>query len=269
MNKPTWNSPPNWPTPPEGWSPPAGWQPNPEWGPAPDGWKFDGPPSVPTMASPSAPTAQFERPKPLPSDGPPGGFLRRRWVLPAAAGLLGLIVGGAVGGGGSDDTVTTDAASETSLDQGGIDRLMRENKSLSDKNTDLGDQVTKLKGELGEAKQQAPAAPPSPKAAPPPADPPPAAESDLSDGDFTSAQPKLTKDFGGSFSGTGRVTNTSDGELTATFTYTLFKGDKEVGTLAGVANEVGAGDTATVQLISQDDFVTGVDRIEFQVDAAF
>jgi len=106
-----------------------------------------------------------------------------------------------------------------------------------------------------------PAAPTAPAVAEP-------ALEGLADGSFTSTAPMLTDSLG-SFSGTARVTNTSDTEKTATFTYTLFAGDTQVGTAVGAANMVGAGETATVQLVSTDTFAAGVDKVEFQVDAEF
>jgi hypothetical protein len=116
-------------------------------------------------------------------------------------------------------------------------------------------------------------APPSPAATTPVT---PAAPSDsaapepavLSDGSFTSTQPVLS-DALGSFGGTGRVTNTSDAEKSGIFTYTLFKAGQQVGSMQGAANAVGAGETATVQLISTDDYADGVDKVEFQVDAEY
>jgi hypothetical protein len=97
----------------------------------------------------------------------------------------------------------------------------------------------------------------------------PAAPDGLADGSFTSEPPMLKDDGIGGFGGTARVTNTADKELTATFTYTIFKADAQVGSAIGVANAVGAGQTATVQLSSQDPFVEGPYRVEFQVDAEF
>lgn len=90
----------------------------------------------------------------------------------------------------------------------------------------------------------------------------------LADGSFTSAAPQIKEQFG-TFGGTARVTNTSDKEKTATFTYTIMKGDQQVGTLQGVSNAVGAGTTATVTLLSTDKYVAGPYKVEFQVDAEF
>lgn len=115
---------------------------------------------------------------------------------------------------------------------------------------------------------EAPLAEEPPAEEPAPAAEPPVELEGLEDGSFSSTAPVLADSFG-SFAGTSRVTNTSDSEKTATFTYTLFKGGAQVGTAQGVANTVGAGETATVQLISTDPFATGVDKIEFQVDAEF
>ena len=66
-----------------------------------------------------------------------------------------------------------------------------------------------------------------------------------------------------------RVTNTSDEEKTGSFTFTLLQGGEPVGTLQGVANTVGPGDTASVQLVATEACPKGKVTYEFQVDAEF
>lgn len=97
----------------------------------------------------------------------------------------------------------------------------------------------------------------------------PSRRAGLADKSFTSTAPLLKDDGLGDFGGTARVTNASDQEHTATFTYTVFRGSAQVATLQGAANAVAPGKVATVQLISQDKYVAGPYRVEFQVDAEF
>ncbi len=93
--------------------------------------------------------------------------------------------------------------------------------------------------------------------------------SGLSDGSFTATTPRGLSSQFGTCRATARVTNTSDSEKTAVVTFTVFKGSDQVGTLQGTVNQVGAGDTATVTLLSQNKCPTGSLRYEFQVDAEF
>lgn len=241
----SWTPPPNWPKSEAGWSPPPGWQPPAEWGPAPEGWNF------------------YPADQPGAAGGP---WYRRGWVLPVAAGLLGLMVGAAAAGGDDGAPGASDGA---------FTRLQENVRSAEEQNTALAAENSRLKGELI-AERAAPAPPPSAPApsppAPPPPPPPPAAPpvaAGLKDGSFSATDPIL-KDTFGSFSGSARVTNTSGKNVQgAILTFTLFKSGAQVGVLQGSAQDVGAGETQTVQLISSDTFVKGVDKFEFQVDTEF
>ncbi len=90
-----------------------------------------------------------------------------------------------------------------------------------------------------------------------------------SDGSFTSTTPRGLQPQFGTCPATARVTNTTSEEKSGVVTYTLFRGDEQVGTLQGAANAVGAGKTATVQLTSTESCPRGSLRYEFQVDAEF
>jgi hypothetical protein len=207
--------------------------------------------STPT---PQPPTGWM--PPPPPQKKP--SFFSKRWVQVAGAGLAGLIIG--VAAGGSSDVATTDTVAQESADSEVTDRLQRQLDDAQKRNQQLTDDLVAARAQANAEEQ--PAAP-----APAPAEPAP--DGDLSDGSFTSEPPQLKDDGLGDFGGTARVTNVSDGEKSALLTYTFFKGGEQVGTAQGSASEVGAGETATVQLVSTDEFVTGVDRIEFQVDGEF
>jgi hypothetical protein len=71
-----------------------------------------------------------------------------------------------------------------------------------------------------------------------------------------------TRDFGG----TARVTYTGSNPEGGTnlFTVTVFVGGKDVAALNGSADSVEPGRAATVQLISQDKFIGGPYKFDFQ-----
>jgi hypothetical protein len=87
-----------------------------------------------------------------------------------------------------------------------------------------------------------------------------------SDGGWTLESQQLKDDGLGDFGGTARITNTEDSPQTGVFTLTVFKGDEQVASLQGSADEVEPGKTVTVRLISQDKFKKGPYRVEFQND---
>jgi len=211
-----------------------------------------------------------------PPPGPPrASLLRRKGVQLGGAGLVGLVVGIATAGGGSagGDGSTGDVAA-----------LRTQVADLTEaRDTAIGqrDQATKRGNDISEAARKAaapaPAASPSPAApaSPPPSEvaeaPAPAPESvggDTTDGSFTLVGQQIKDDGLGDFGGTARVKNTSDAEKTALITLTVFRGGKQVAALQGAADSVGPGDTATVQLISQDAYLKGpYSSVEFQVSA--
>jgi len=73
----------------------------------------------------------------------------------------------------------------------------------------------------------------------------------------------------GDFGGTARITNTNDSEKTATFTITLARSGTQVGSLQGSAQQVAAGKTVTVQLISQDKYSADPVTSDFQTDISY
>jgi hypothetical protein len=79
----------------------------------------------------------------------------------------------------------------------------------------------------------------------------------------------VANDGVGDFGGTMRVTNTNSSSKTATFTLTVFRGAVQVAALEGSADAVSAGQTVTVQLISQNPYSTGPMRYAFQTDFSF
>lgn len=219
-------------------------------------------------------------PSPIELGGRPRkpSLFKRRWVQVTGAGLLGLVIGSA-GGAGSTTTTTgasptaTSAAPDNGQEVEGLRQQLSEalNKLKSEQT-----QHQQIAAELREERKKTLAAASAAAAAPSDSDAngtdtsgTDTSSGELADGSFTSTKPRLKNDGLGDFGGTARVTNTSGSEVTGSFTYTLYKNGKELGTASGVANEVGAGKTATVQLVSQDKYVAGVDRVEFQVDAEF
>lgn len=199
---------------------------------------------------------------------PKAAWYRKKTVQLIGAGVLGLVIGSAAGGSSPDTTPVTssteaDARAEQNLDD------------LRDKVAEANAEIVRLEGEVATARQAQKTAEESARIQPVPAAPKPAAPKpaqaagSLSDGDWTAVAPKLVDDGLGDFGGDARVTNTSGEEKSGSFTFSLFKGGELVGTLIGVASDVGAGETATVSLVSTDKFQSGVDKIEFQVDADF
>ncbi|HEV2891176.1 MAG TPA: hypothetical protein VGX28_12445 [Frankiaceae bacterium] len=73
----------------------------------------------------------------------------------------------------------------------------------------------------------------------------------------------------GDWSGTARIRNTNADAHSASFTFTLFRGGKVIGSLQGFANGVETGRTVTVQLVSNDPCSKGAYTYEFQTDASF
>lgn len=79
------------------------------------------------------------------------------------------------------------------------------------------------------------------------------------------------KDDGlGTFGGTARVTNANGESKSAVFTITLGGGGSSpVASLQGSAQDVAAGKTVTVQLISQDKYKAGKYAVDFQTDTSY
>lgn len=85
---------------------------------------------------------------------------------------------------------------------------------------------------------------------------------------MTSVQ--LKDDGTGCYGGTLRAGNGNPQPMSATITLTVFKGGSQVAAMHGFANEVRAGQTVTVELVSEDAFggAAGL-TTQFQVDASF
>lgn len=174
--------PPGWPPVPEDWTPPPGWQPDPTWPPAPENWVFYQEDNVtaafPTSTpfpDPGATTPlpmDTDRSYPPPSTAPLGSLPpttaplgsapvgsapgpakpTRPWLIPTAAGVIGLLVGVGIGitgdSGSSADaarpepapapTVTVDPteAERAELDQRGSD-LEARSAELDQRSADL------------------------------------------------------------------------------------------------------------------------------------
>jgi hypothetical protein len=83
---------------------------------------------------------------------------------------------------------------------------------------------------------------------------------------------RVRSDGLGNIAGTTRITNTNDRTLTITFTITFLKSNGSVvGRATGSANEVMAGSTVTVSLVSQDPIsaLPSPFRYRFRVDSEF
>jgi len=71
------------------------------------------------------------------------------------------------------------------------------------------------------------------------------------------------------FAGTERITNTNKTAASAIFTITVLTSGQTVASLHGYANNVSAGKTVTVPMISQDDYQPGPYTVVFQTDASY
>lgn len=80
----------------------------------------------------------------------------------------------------------------------------------------------------------------------------------------------ITRDDGvGDFGGVARITNTHDAATSATFTITLSRSGTVLATLQGVVNQVAAGKTVSVDLISEDKYTPGAYTSDFQTDISY
>lgn len=115
-------------------------------------------------------------------------------------------------------------------------------------------------------------APPAPTAPVEQSTPAPAPASDpnvVSDKGFEVVSFEASEEeFSGDWTGRAQIKNTG-ASRTASWTFTLFHGDKIVGTLTGMANDMASGQTMTIELVSTDDFVPGDFVYRFQTDFEF
>jgi len=90
------------------------------------------------------------------------------------------------------------------------------------------------------------------------------------DGDdrFTWASVDFGCDFVDDIEARGRVTNNGAAVSSAAFTITVLQGDRIAGTLTGFVNDLGSGQTKTVEFISTDDCFEGAFEYEIQTDFA-
>jgi hypothetical protein len=102
----------------------------------------------------------------------------------------------------------------------------------------------------------------------PPATTGPTAKLPIQNGDWRLDSVRVKDDGLGDFGGTARVTYTGGNPEGGTniFTLTVFVGGKDVAALVGSANAVMPDRAATVQFISQDKFVGGPYKYDFQND---
>lgn len=162
-------------------------------------------------------------------------YKRKRWMIPLSLFLLIGIISAASGGGDSTKTSTTDnnaAQSSTTEEAPAEDTAKEEEKPKPAKSSG------------------------------------PTANFPIEDGDWSLDSLRVKDDGLGDFGGTGRVTyngSNPDGG-TNIFTVTVFVSGKDVATLSGSANGVKAGDAVSVQFISQEKFVGGPYKYDFQND---
>jgi hypothetical protein len=164
-------------------------------------------------------------------------YKKKRFILPLALVALFVAVGIGSAGGSDDPTVTADPETVES--------------AASALPEDEASEVVE------EAEEEQPAAEE------------PAGKLPLQDGDWRLDQLRVEDDGLGDFGGTARITYTGDDPDGGTniFTVTVFdKGGEFLGAMQGSAQEVKAGGTVSVQLISTDKYVKGPYTYDFQND---
>jgi hypothetical protein len=165
-------------------------------------------------------------------------YKKKRFIIPLALVAI-IILFQVLGGGGDDTTATTPETVESAA------------SALPE------DEASEVVEEAEDAEEQAPAAEE------------PAGKLPLEDGDWRLDQLRVEDDGLGDFGGTARITYTGDDPEGGTniFTVTVFdKGGEFLGAMQGSAQEVKAGGTVSVQLVSTDKFVKGPYTYDFQND---
>jgi hypothetical protein len=91
-----------------------------------------------------------------------------------------------------------------------------------------------------------------------------------SDKNFTMTTFQLkAPDFSGDFAATARIRNDNSSTETAVWRVSLFKGATLLGSVQGSGQSVAAGQTITVDMISQDKYAAGMTRYELQTETNF
>jgi len=241
--------------------------------PDPDGRGFPPPP-------PAAPGSHPSYPPPQPYGPPRGGFGGhgpgqppgsprtglRGWHLGAAAAVALLVGFGAGVVVGGDTTRVENLEAQ-------VDRLEDQLSARDDEIATLGSELTMAEQDLAAAgsEEAADAAP----ATEPTVNESDAAEADREDGptgqeytarSYVFSDVQVREDFVGDFDVRVRMTNTGTAKDYVGITATLFSDGSVVGTATGLASDVAADATITMEMISLDEYAEW-DAIEFQVDA--
>ncbi|GAA1701821.1 hypothetical protein GCM10009765_59260 [Fodinicola feengrottensis] len=110
----------------------------------------------------------------------------------------------------------------------------------------------------------------SPSASPAPTAASTKATDSRTDKGWTILSLSLKDDGTGDFGGTARVRNDNGGTMSATFTLTVLKAGNPVASMQGASESVAAGQTVTVDWVSQDKYVGGAGfTTAFQCDSTF
>lgn len=102
----------------------------------------------------------------------------------------------------------------------------------------------------------------------PPVAPLPPAPGALVDEPFDSELPTLERAPDGTFAGTSRVTNIANSAESGTVQYEIFVAGEQVATAVAEVDDLAAGETVQVQLMSTDEFVEGPYQVDFEADPA-
>lgn len=88
-------------------------------------------------------------------------------------------------------------------------------------------------------------------------------------GSYSFASIDIRSDFVDDFEAVARVTNNGSTVDTVAFTMTIFNGSRIVATLSGSLSDFDAGSTRTIEFTGLDDYTSGWDSFDIQVDFEF
>jgi hypothetical protein len=182
-------------------------------------------------------------PPPVPSGPERPGFFGRRGVQLLGVGLGALIIGVVIGSNTNGNTTSQPA------------------NAAQPASSNTVQQPAAAPAKQPASTQTHASAPKKPAAAPVSAKP--------SDKGWVVQSLNVKRDFVGAFDGTVRLTNSNDSSRSGAFTITLFRSGKQIGVLQGTADDVVAGKTVTVSLVSEDHFSAGSFSYDFQADLSF
>lgn len=187
---------------------------------------------------------------------------RRTWVGWVGGILVGVLIGAAAGADDPSDTVEAEAAAEPAPTETVTVVETEEPEPVPAETVTVEADAEPQPAETVTVTETV-----TPEEAAPDA-----ASSDddvLSVGQWEFGDVQVSRDGLDDFEVRARVTNTGGTVDGVVWTVTMFSSGSVVGTASASATDVAGGSTTTQTFITQDDYVDGVDSVEFQVDAEF